>query len=131
VRNPLHFFKDLLEQPIWVPIWVGFMMAVNMGSLAFWAEPLAKAILGIFLLSSMLMMGLYARFGYEKILGLGHILWIPVLAWVLLALPGTDGAFRVYLLAWILTTVTSLVMDAVDVWQYASRRRADARSVLT
>lgn len=36
------------------------------------------------------MMGLYTRFGFERILGLGHFLWIPVLPVVVLAIPAVD-----------------------------------------
>lgn len=128
MRNPLRFFPELLSQPPWIPAWVGFMMAVNMVSLAFWEEALAQGIFVVFLLSSMIMMGLYARFGYERILGLGHVLWIPLLAWVVLALPEATGAFRAYLVTWGLTTAISLGLDVADVWRYLVRGPRAAES---
>ncbi len=121
MRNPLGFFRELLQQPTWIPIWVGLLMMINMGSLAFWDEPLARWILGVFMASSMLMMGLYARFGLEKILGLGHVLWILLLPVVLLAIPGADGGFRTFLVVWAVATTISLVFDVVDVWKHFSR----------
>lgn len=42
-------------------------------------------------LSAMLMMGLYAAFGFERILGLGHLFWIPLLAYLLVHLRGAEG----------------------------------------
>jgi hypothetical protein len=79
MRNPFRFFLELMRQPVWIPLWVFFLMLVNMASVAFWSEPLAKVIFITFMVSAALMMGLYARFGFSKILGLGHVLWIPLL----------------------------------------------------
>lgn len=80
MRNPLRFFIELMEQPVWVSLWVLFLMLVNMASLAFWKETVAQLIFMNFLASAMLMMGLYARYGFTKILGLGHVPWVPLLA---------------------------------------------------
>ncbi|MEK7761624.1 MAG: hypothetical protein AAB433_08600 [Nitrospirota bacterium] len=87
MRNPLRFFIELMEQPVWVSLWVLFLMLVNIASLAFWQEAVAQLILMNFLASAMLMMGLYARFGFTKILGLGHVPWIPLLAYVVTQIP--------------------------------------------
>jgi len=122
MRNPLGFFKELLHQPTWIPLWVGLLMVINMGSLAFWDEPLARWILGVFMASAILMMGLYARFGFEKILGLGHFLWIPLLPVVLLAVPGAEGGFRTFLVVWAVATTISLALDIADVWKHFSNR---------
>ncbi len=122
MRNPLHFFRDLLQQPLRISAWVLFLMLINMASLAFWNKPLAQLVFITFMVSAMMMMALYARFGFTGILGLGHILWIPLLAWLLTHLPATDGAFRIYLLALSLTIGISLVLDIIDVWKFWPRK---------
>lgn len=121
--DPLAFFRQLLQQPTGVPIWVGLLMVVNMASLAFWQEPLARWILGVFLLSSLLMMVLHGIFGFQKILGLGHVLWVVLLPVVLTRLTVATDGFRNYLLAWSVVTAVSLLFDVRDVWQYARRER--------
>ena len=73
MRNPLKFFVELMRQPAWIPVWVFYLMLINMASVIYWYEPLAKLIFITFMVSAMLMMGLYSRFGFEKVLGLGHI----------------------------------------------------------
>jgi len=118
MRNPLGFFKELLQQPTWVAIWVAVLMMINMGSVAYWDEGLARWILGVFMASALLMMGLYARFGFEKILGLGHFLWIPLLPVVVMAIPSAAGGFRTFLMVWAGATTVSLVFDVVDVWKH-------------
>ncbi len=123
MRNPLKFFSELLQQPPRISVWVLVLMLVNIASLAFWNEPLAQLVFTTFMLSAMMMMALYARFGFTRILGLGHILWIPLLAWLLIHLPAMDGAFGLYLLALSLTIGISLVLDIIDVWKYFGHGR--------
>lgn len=128
MRNPLGFFVDLLRQPMWIPVWVSCLAVVNLLSLRFWDEPLARIILVTFLLSAMLMMALYARFGFEKILGLGHVLWVPLLPFLLASIPGAENGFQAYLVVLSISIAISLAFDAVDVWKYfAGRRVASAK----
>ena len=44
VNNPFRFFVELMQQPVAIPIWVFYLMGVNMASVEFWREPLAKLI---------------------------------------------------------------------------------------
>lgn len=113
MRNPFRFFIELIQQPIWISLWVVFLMIVNVASISFWNEPLAKVIFVIFMLSAILMMGLYSRFGFEKILGMGHILWIPLLVYVLMEVQAANDAFKSYLIILSVTIVVSLVFDIV------------------
>ena len=123
MKNPFRFFVELIEQPVWIPVWVLLLMIVNVTSVGFWNEFLAKVIFAAFMLSAMLMMGLYSKFGFERVLGVGHILWIPLLIYVLMEIPAASGTFRGYLITWSLFTVISLVFDAVDVWKYFTSRK--------
>ena len=128
MRNPFKFFVELARQPLWIPLWVSFLMVVNFAGAAFWNEPTARLILITFMASSMLMMGLYSGFGFTKILGLGHVLWIPLLLYVLTGLLDAEGAFKAYLIAWCVATAVSLAFDVVDVWKYfAAREPATSR----
>lgn len=123
MRNPLHFFIELWRQPLWVPIWVTFLMGLNFAGVAFWPDPSAKLIVVTFVVSAGLMMALYSAFGFVKLLGLGHILWIP-LGWHLLSrLPQTSGTLNLYLVTWGIATLVSLVLDVVDVWKYFTSKR--------
>ncbi len=124
LRNPLRFFSELLDQPAWVAGWVFVLMVINMASLAFWSEPLAKLILVVFMLSAMLMMGLYAVFGFERILGVGHVFWIPLLGHLIVQLQQIEGLFAGYLLMLSLAIGVSLLFDIRDVWIYWSSKRA-------
>ncbi|MEE8343256.1 MAG: hypothetical protein V3R51_05580 [Gammaproteobacteria bacterium] len=131
MRNPFRFFIELMQQPAWIVIWVLYLMTINVASVGFWNEPLAKVIFVTFMVSAMLMMGLYARFGYEKILGMGHILWIPLLAYVLMEIPTAKDTFKSYLVIWSLSVTVSLMIDIVDVWKYFTSRKSASRTSAT
>jgi len=125
MRNPFRFFIELIQQPVWVPVWVLLLAMVNIASVGFWNEPLAKVIFVTFMLSAMLIMGLYSKFGFEKILGLGHILWIPLLVYVLIEIPSARDIFKSYLIILSISIVISLVLDIVDVWKYFTSRKSN------
>lgn len=120
MRNPFNFFAETLKQPAWVALWVFFLIIVNLASAAFWQEPLGKLIFITFLASAVLMMGLYSRFGYTKILGLGHILWVPLLIYLVTQMATVSGTFKTYLVTLSLSISVSLAFDVVDVWKYFS-----------
>jgi len=117
-NNPLHFFKDLLKRPAYEVLWVFYMMAINLFALRFWDELLAKFIVIVFIVSSMLMMGIYSRFGFTKILGMGHFLWIPLVIYIAISLPEASGGYFTYLLVLLVTLSISLVIDIYDLWSY-------------
>jgi hypothetical protein len=124
MRNPFRFFVELMQRPVWIPIWVLFQMIVNIASVGFWSEPLAKVIFVTFMVSAMLMMGLYSKFGFEKILGMGHVLWIPLFAYVLMEIPIARDTFQSYLIILSVTIGISLAFDIVDVWRYFTSRKS-------
>ena len=122
MRNPLRFFIELMQQPLGVSLWVLFLMLVNMASLAFWQEAVAQLVLTNFLASAMLMMGLYSRYGFTKILGLGHFPWIPLLVYVVTQISAAEASFKRYLLVLSVSMAISLVLDTIDVWNYFRNR---------
>jgi hypothetical protein len=124
MRNPLAFFGELLKQPTWVVAWVGLQMGANLLSLYFWHEPISKIIFATFIVSATLMMALYSIFGFKKILGAGHILWIPLVLYMANHLGSASGAFQYYLAGLTVILAVSLAFDIVDVWKYFSSVRA-------
>ena len=124
MRNPLLFFTDLAKQPMWVSIWVTILALANIASLYFWPAFLVKVIFVTFMVSAVTMMALYSYFGFEKILGIGHVFWVFLVPYILLQLPHTDGIFFAYLVTLSAVLTISLVLDATDVWKYFHGTRA-------
>ena len=129
MRNPFRFFIELMQQPAWIPIWVLFLVVINVASVAFWDEPLAKAIFMTFMFSAILILGLYSIFGFAKIMGMGHVPWLPLLVYVLTEIPTAKNTFKSYLVILATSIAISLVFDIVDVWKYfMSGRRTVSRN---
>ena len=101
-----------------------YLIVINVASVGFWGEPLAKLIFITFMISVMLMMGLYSKFGFKKILGLGHILWVPLLVYILAHIYAVEGGFKSYLVALSISIVISLGFDVIDVWKYFTNRKS-------
>ena len=122
MRNPFMFVVELMRQVFWVRVWVVYLFLLNLGCVLFWEQYLARIIFAVLLLSTMFMMALYSWFGYERILGLGHILWFPLLYALVQALPSLNGSFKLYAMVLIATNSVSLVIDISDVWRYFRSR---------
>ena len=70
---------------------------------------------------------LTARYGFTRIVGLGHIFWIPLLFFLGLRqneLLGND-LFGIWMTVLITLNATSLVIDAVDVIRYLTGERSE------
>ena len=74
-----------------------------------------------------LMSLLTARFGFTRILGLGHILWIPLLGWLAFRLGQipADDAFGLWVHGVMLVNAVSLVIDTADVVRFAAGDRQE------
>ena len=129
----MNFMKALLKLPrLWV-VWVGLLMTVNMLAPLFFMTTLeGKVVLGTMMASAGLMLFIFAQKGFVRLLGLGHVLWIPLILWLFgrvdFAIPDTG------LEAWVLTVITlnglSLVIDAVDVVRYLRGERQPTVTLL-
>ena len=87
----------------------------------------AKLVLGAFVASIVFFSILTARFGFTRLLGLGHLAWIPLLMYLstrLDAVPGVE-LFGIWMRALIVLNGVSLVIDTVDVVRYVVGARRE------
>ena len=83
----IKFNKGILRMSLPVKLWLLLLVAANgVAPLFFLNRVEAQAVLAAMMIGAMLMSVLTARFGFSRILGLGHILWIPLLGWLALRL---------------------------------------------
>ena len=129
----MNFMKAMLKLPRpWV-VWVGLLMTVNMLAPLFFMTTLeGKVVLGTMMASAGCMTYIFAQKGFVRLLGLGHVLWIPLILWLLgrvdIATPDTG------LEAWVFTVIIlnglSLVIDTVDVVRYLRGERQPTVNLL-
>ncbi len=124
----IKFNKGVLKMPVLWQIWLAVLVATNLVVPMFFLQRLeAQVVLGTFLASFALMTFLTGRYGFTRILGLGHILWVPMLAFLVARLgdiPDND-AFGIWIRAVIVLNSLSLVIDAIDVIRYIAGDREE------
>ncbi len=134
----MHAFKrfnqGLLALSLHLQAWVLLLISVNIVAPFFFLEHVeAQAVLAAGALGMVLMTALTARFGFSRILGVGHIAWVPLLGFLwsqLPDIPATD-AFGIWLRAVIVFDTTSLVFDSVDAVRFAHGDRAETVPTLS
>ncbi len=129
----VKFNKGMLRMPVHWQLWLMVLLAANMmGPLFFLHHLEAQVVLATFFASVTLTTWLTGRFGFTRIIGLGHILWVPMLAFLFTRvgdIPAGD-AFGIWMRAIIVLNSVSLVIDAVDVIRYIAGDRAETVSGL-
>ena len=111
-----------------VKIWLLVLVAANAVAPLFFLQRLeAQAVSAAMMIGAMLMSLLTARFGFSRILGLGHILWIPLVGWLAFRLGQipADDAFGFWIRGVIVVNALSLVIDGVDVIRFAAGERKE------
>ena len=85
----------------------------------------AKVVLGSTLAGAMLMMFIFSRYGFVRLMGLGHIFWIPLVIWL-----GTrtsemalDTPFGIWLALVLGANIVSLYIDILGVTLYLREDR--------
>lgn len=124
----VKFNRGMLSMPLPWQGWLMLLVSVNLvAPLFFLAHLEAQMVVAALAISMMLMTALTARFGFSRILGLGHIAWIPLVfyLWAHLDQAPASNAFGVWLRAVIVLDATSLLIDAVDVGRFISGDRAE------
>jgi hypothetical protein len=124
----IRFHKGLFASPLWVKLWVLALGGTLMGGpLFFWGNSEAKIIFGLMMLSAMFMMWLTGKYGFVRLLGVGHALFFPMLALILGRLPKypADTEFGVYLRAAAAVIIISLIFDISDIIRYLKGERKE------
>ncbi len=124
----IKFNKGLMNQSLPIKLWNGLMVIFNMIIPLFFLERLeAQVVLAAIMASMALMTLITATTGFSRLLGLGHIFWVPLLffLWTNLdQIPPNDG-FGVWVRSLMVINATSLVLDGVDVFRYLAGERAE------
>ncbi len=124
----IKFNKGILRMSWPVKVWLLLLVAANaVAPLLFLQRVEAQAVLAAMMIGAILMSLLTARFGFTRILGLGHILWIPLLGWLAFRLGQipADDAFGLWVHAVMLVNAVSLVIDTADVVRFAAGDRQE------
>ncbi len=122
----IGFTKGLMSFPMPWRIWLGLMVAVNtVGPIYFFEALEAKVVLAAFLASAALMTAIFATKGFVRLLGIGHIFWVPMVPWLWFRLDqvGPGDSLGYWIIAVMIMDSISLIIDAIDVLRYLKGER--------
>jgi hypothetical protein len=122
------FFKGLasLRKP-W-RLWIALLGVVNFAAVFFLDTLEGKLVLAAIVAGAVFQMSIFAAKGYVRLLGIGHILWLPLVLWLGSRIGdiGTDSTFGKWVVAVIVIDGISVIIDAVDVGRYLAGDRTPA-----
>ena len=128
----IGFTKGLMSMPMPWPVWLGLLLAVNVAGPIYFFEALeAKVVLAAFLASVALMTAIFATKGFVRLLGIGHIFWVPMVPWLWIRLDqvGPGDPIGYWMIAVVIADGISVIIDAIDVLRYLKGERQPYISV--
>ncbi len=117
----MGFNKAILALPKPWQAWMVLLVSANIVTPFFFlGTPEAIVVLVAAIVGLLIMTALFAKFGYVRLLGIGHFPWLFTVPWLGLQLGQTiaSGPFYYWLLSVIALDSISLAIDAVDVGRY-------------
>ena len=130
----IKFNKGVMKMPIHWRLWLALLVIVNLVIPLFFLNRLeAQVVAGTLIASVILMTGLTALSGFTRLLGLGHILWIPLLyfLWMRLEQNPADDFFGLWLRVLMILNAASLIIDVIDVGRYIAGDRSERVEALS
>ncbi len=124
----VKFNKGIMKMPLQWQSWLMLLVAVNFLIPLFFINRLeAQIVLLTFVAGTMLMTFLTSISGFTRLLGLGHILWIPLLyfLWSRLSENPANEFFGIWIRVLMTLNALSLIIDAVDVVRYIAGEREE------
>ncbi len=128
MRAFLRFNRGVMRMPLPVRLWLVLLVTANMVIPLFFLGRLeAQVVFATIMASGVLMTVLTGLSGFTRLLGLGHVLWIPLIwfLWTRLDQAPADTLFGLWLRILITLNALSLLMDTVDVVRYIAGDRAE------
>ena len=117
MRSFLRFNQGMLRMPMHLQMWVVALVGANIVAPLFFLQHLeAQLTLAAGLLGLALMSVLTGRFGFSRIVGLGHVAWLPLIVLLLSSAGETTASspFGLWIRSVIVLDSISLAFDFVD-----------------
>lgn len=118
-----ELWRGFMAMPLWVKLWMAVMVVSNgIMPLYFFEHVVAQVTFLSIFIAGPLAYFIVKSVGFNKFLGFMHAPWIPMVYLQAHTLITTDtsGMFATWLMASLLISVVSLVLDIMDVIQYSN-----------
>ena len=120
----LAFPRAMLAMPKVWQAWIGLMLLLNaIMPLIYIGHIEGKTVFAVFVVSATLMAAIHHAKGFVRLIGVGHFVWLPLIAWLVPRLEAADGPMRLWLIGLIVVNGVSLVIDVIDLIRYLRGER--------
>ena len=126
VTNVLKLFGVVFLRFRPVPrVWNVWLVGVNLSCLFFIGHIEAQVLLVTTLVSIVVQEKIYGRMGFTRLLGIGHIFWIPMFAWMATRIDSiaTHPELQAWLIVLAMTNAVSFLIDVTDVTRFLRGER--------
>lgn len=131
MKTMIRFLSTMMLMPKPWLTWLGLLVFINTLIPIYFINTLeAKVVLIATICSITIMTAVFSAKGFVRLLGIGHIAWVPMIPWLFTRLEkiSFDNHFGYWLLAIIIMNSLALIIDAIDVTRYI---RGERRPYLT
>jgi len=131
MKSMMKLMKTMMIMPIPWQVWLGVLVLANMIVPFFFIHRLeAQVVVATMIVGLVIMSVIFSVKGFVRLLGFGHIGWLPLVFWLWTRLDHApaDSIFGYWLMAVIVLNSLSLIIDTIDVLRYVKGER---RPVLT
>ncbi len=107
-------------------LWCVWLVGVNAACLLYITHVEAQAVLLVTAVAVTLQALIYGRIGFTRILGIVHLMWVPMFAWFATRAGSiaSDPGFADWIVLLLATNTVSLIVDAVDSIRFLRGERA-------
>ena len=131
MKTMIRFLRTMMLMPKPWLAWLGLLVFINILIPLYFINTLeAKVVLIAIICSMTIMTAIFSAKGFVRLLGIGHIAWVPMIPWLFTSLGkiSLDNPFGYWLLAIIIMNSLTLIIDTIDVIRYI---RGERRPYLT
>ena len=126
MNSMMNFMKTMMIMPMHWQAWLGVLVMTNIVIPFFFIHTLeAQVVLVTGIVGLLVMSGIFSMKGFVRLMGIGHIEWLPMVIWLATRLEEApaDSTLGYWLMAVIVLDSLSLFIDAVDVFRYVKGER--------
>ncbi len=126
MKSMMNLTRTMMIMPIHWQIWLGVLVSANIIVPFFFIHTReAQVVLATGIVGLMIMSVIFSEKGFVRLLGIGHIGWLPLVFWLWTRLDHApaDSIFGYWLMAVIVLDSLSLIIDTIDVLRYVKGER--------
>ena len=127
----IGLMRSMLKMPAPWLVWIMLLVAVNFLVPLFHIQTLeAQLTIAAMLAGAVTQSYIHSKLGFVRLLGLGHIFWVPLVIWLgfRLSTIGLDSSLGIWLASLVLLNTVSLIIDVIDVVRFFLGERSPTLS---